>query len=132
MTSPFEQESKSSDITQLTNRALDQSVNKLPDKTLADLAQVRAAALEYSKIKPEQPLAKRLYHYISDHLLVNITVPVAAALVVVFSMKYVTPNTIPAMPIAMLTNEVPTEDLAMLEDLEFITWLAKNEANTVL
>lgn len=52
-----------------------------------------------------------------------------AALVVVFSLYMGMPDksTMPLLPMDMAEGGMPSEDLALLEDLEFVDWLAEQE-----
>lgn len=103
------------------NNALDHSVNNLSENTLSDIARVRAIALNQGNVQAR-----------SNTSVVNIGVSVAAAVMIAISVNYVSFETIPELPLAMMATEVPSEDFAMLEELEFVTWLAENEQNALL
>ena len=125
-------ESKQEQLEQFFNQALDQTVNQLDDVKCADIAQVRKTALQqlHKKTVANSPVDNLKSWLINP--LVNVGVPVAAALMIAISMKYATMNTIPELPLAMMASDIPNEDFAMLEDLEFVAWLAENEKNSLL
>jgi len=123
-------------VKQTVNEQLDNSINKLEKSTLADIAQVRSAALSKLADQAEKSPYMLLFSRVIDRLSLNQTtpwlVPTTAALMIVISVKYLSVETIPELPLALMASELPTEDLALLEDLEFLTWLAKNEMDAVL
>ncbi len=115
------------------NDALNHSVNTLPESTQADIARVRAIALNSNntQISSHKSIMNTLSAYLFNPVL-QIGVPVAAVIMIAISVKYTSVEAIPELPIALMAADVPTEDFAMLEDLEFVTWLAKNEQSTLL
>jgi len=118
---------------QSVNSALNHSVDTLPESTLTDIARVRALALNSKNVQLN--LQKSILDTIIAWLfnpMFKIGVPVAAAITIFISVNYVSVDTIPELPLAMMAADIPTEDFAMLEDLEFITWLAENEQSTLL
>jgi len=124
---------KCNETTQSVNNALNHSVNTLPESTLSDIARVRTLALNSTNIQMNSQ--KTIYDTFIAWLfnpMINIGVPVVAAITIAISVKYVSVEAIPELPLAMMAADVPTEDFAMLEDLEFVTWLAKNEQSTLL
>lgn len=132
MKSPSNKHSASDDIVEITHNALSNSVDKLSDDKLADLAHVRQISLTKGRAHAGKNNKNRFLKSFSEYGWLNVTVPVAAVLVVavMINVNMVTP--VPEIPLAMLEGELPTEDLAMLEDLDFVIWLAKNEENMVL
>ncbi|MBT4523239.1 MAG: hypothetical protein HOC23_24825 [Halieaceae bacterium] len=115
------------DIEQLINSALDQSADNLSERVLADLAQTRNRALRAGH---EEPAATNFAESLSQWIiqpLPRVAVPVVAVVAVAVSLNYIWTETIPPLSLAMVAEEMPTEDLSLLEDLEFVTWLAENE-----
>jgi len=118
---------------QSVNNALNHSVNTLPESTLADLARVRAHALNSNNVQmsSQNSIIDTVIAWLFNPMF-KIGIPVAAAITIFISVNYVSVEAIPELPLAMMAADIPTEDFAMLEDLEFITWLAKNEQSTLL
>lgn len=121
------------DTMQSVNNALNHSVNTLPESTLTDIARVRALALNSKNVQlnPQKSIVDTLIAWLFNPMF-KIGVPVAAVITIFISVNYASVEVIPELPLAMMAADVPTEDFAMLEDLEFITWLAKNEQSTLL
>jgi len=126
-------ESTHNEAVQSINNALNHSVNTLPESTLADLARIRALALNSKNVQmsSKKPVVDTIIAWLFNPMF-KIGVPVAAAITIFISVNYVSVEAIPELPLAMMAADIPTEDFAMLEDLEFITWLAKNEQSTLL
>jgi len=118
---------------QLVNDALDHSVAHLSKRALSDIARVRAVALSQSntQTRSKKSMINRYIDWLFNPF-INIGVPIAVAVVIAISVRYASVEIIPELPLAMMATEVPDEDLAMLEDLEFVTWLAENEQSTLL
>ncbi len=117
-----------SEVAPLVNDALDQSVASLSDSVLSDIAQARNAALAAAQINSQKtPLAQLLASSFP-----RVALPVAAAVIIGVSVQYNSVESVPALPLAMVTSEIPNEALTLLEDLEFVTWLAENEPEALL
>jgi len=118
---------------QSVNNALNHSVDTLPKSTLTDIARVRALALNSKNVQmnPKKTIHETILAWLFNPMF-KIGVPVAAAITIFISVNYVSVEVIPELPLAMMAADIPTEDFAMLEDLEFITWLAENEQSTLL
>ena len=116
--------SSENEITQWVNQALDQSVAAMPNKVQSDIAKARREAISQSQ-KPNT-----LVQYLLP--LPKVAIPVAAAALIVVMMPQINQEPVPALPVAMVTSQIPTEDLSLLESLEFVTWLAENEQETLL
>jgi len=123
-------------LKQTVNEQLDNSINRLEKNTLADIVQARSAALsklaEQAEQSPYMPLFSRVIDRLSSNQTAPWLIPAAAALIIAISVNYLSVEAIPELPLALMAGELPTEDLALLEDLEFLTWLAKNEMDAVL
>ncbi len=126
-------ESTRDEAVQSINNALNHSVNTLPESTLADLARVRALALNSKNVQmsSQNSILDTIIAWLFNPMF-KIGIPVAAAITIFISVNYVSVEAIPELPLAMMAADIPTEDFAMLEDLEFITWLTKNEQSTLL
>ncbi len=118
---------------QSVNNALDHSVNNLSENTLSDIARVRAIALNQGNVQARSntSVVNIALTWLCNPK-VNIGVSVAVAVMIAISVNYASFETIPELPLAMMATEVPSEDFAMLEELEFVTWLAENEQNALL
>jgi hypothetical protein len=133
MKSPSEQDTKN--VEQLVNAALDQSVSNLSADKVVDISQARHKAINALYQQHSQGQKAGLTVQISQMLMQpfpRVAVPVAAAVLIAVSFNYHSTDVVPALPLAMVTEEVPTEDLTLLEDLEFVTWLAENEQEALL
>lgn len=119
-------------LAQQMNQALAQSIENLSPDTLSDIAQARAKALakiNKNRTRPKVNSAQKLAY---SNTWFTLAVPVAVAVLLGVTVKYLRVESVPALPLAMMAAQVPTEDLAMLEDLEFVSWLAENEPNALL
>jgi len=118
-------------IEQLSREALNYSVETLSDETLTDLAQVRHAALRAARADSHE---RTFFDKLQSYLTLGLTLPlsrvmIAAAVLITVSVNYHNTESIPALPMAMVGAKMPYEDLALLEDLEFVTWLAENQTS---
>ena len=114
------------------NEALDQSVQKLSVSALSDITQARKQALKYLN---ENNCKKSYLDTVKSWLTmpsITMGLPATLAIMIAISVKYTTLENIPELPLAMMATEVPNEDFAMLEDLEFVVWLAENEQSALL
>lgn len=123
-------------VKSVVNEQLDASINNLDKSTLADIAQVRTIALKNMAKRKKYTSYRQLFLRFVDDLSHYSVTPwltsFAAVLMIVISVNYLSVEAIPELPLAMMDSELPSEDLALLEDLEFLTWLAKNEMDAVL
>lgn len=137
MTSPSNPNSSVKDlleqrVEEQVNAALDQSVNNLSDKAVSDITQARYAALNALHNRPAtKSVGAQLMQMVMQPF-PRVALPVAAAVLIAISLNHSVVDPVPALPLAMVTEDVPTEDLALLEDLEFVTWLAQNEQDALL
>ena len=122
------------------NQALDQSVNNMDSETLSDIAQARNYALRnYASKNKALKIAQRKKAsepgFLKELVLSPFSaalVPLAMAVIAVVSVNVYMVSPIPELPLAMVTGEIPTEDLTLLKDLEFVIWLAENEKSALL
>ncbi|MFT5759026.1 MAG: hypothetical protein ACI9LM_003775 [Alteromonadaceae bacterium] len=119
-------------VEQTINDALDQSIEQLSTSTLSDIAQVRLQALKHLNARNSK---ESLFDIVKKWLAmpsITFGVPAALAIMITVSVKYTGVESIPELPLAMMITEVPNEDFAMLEELEFVAWLAENEQSILL
>lgn len=114
-------------VEQISRDALDHAVANMSDKALTELAQIRHTALHAVRSNNTQAtFINRMSSYLYSPLS---GVMIAAVVLISVSVNYHNSESIPVIPVAMLNVEVPNEDFALLEDLEFVTWLAENETS---
>lgn len=102
--------------------ALDSSNQQLPQQVRDDIRQARQQALRAARSdKATTPRGFRLEQ------LAWVGAPAAVALTITMLVNYPATTELPALPADMLLAEIPTEDLALLEDLEFAQWLAQQQ-----
>ncbi|MCC2605460.1 hypothetical protein [Planctobacterium marinum] len=129
MTSSSEQQ-----ISKKAVAALEQANETLSDDALADIAQARMAALSAARSRQARgtrsavtiPLWERLRREVLLHQF-RFVAPAAVAVVVAVLVSYNSFDTVPVLPGDFLTTDMPSEELAMLEDLEFASWLAEQQ-----
>lgn len=139
MKSPCEQQpAPLANVEQAVNAALDQSVHNLSDKALGDIYKARHAALNALKTQNAGQSRQTKKDITAQFMQMamqpfpRIALPVAAAVLIAITLNVETSDPLPAIPLALVTEDVPTEDLALLEDLKFVTWLAENEQDVLL
>ncbi|SFD53868.1 hypothetical protein [Pseudoalteromonas denitrificans] len=114
------------------NTALDKNIIDMPEQVLSDIAQVRKLALNKSKLKSKKTLLSESFEAFFSGSFLKVSAPIAAMILISLSVTTNNKQDIPQLPSAMISNDIPTEDLALLEELEFVTWLAENEKNALL
>ena len=97
------------------NKALDKQNAQLTGQELRDISQVRLNALRAKK--------SRIPVWRNSKMLV----PALASVCLLVVILYHPEQGIPPLPREYMSLNVPTEDLALLEDLDFVDWLANNE-----
>ncbi|WP_293751107.1 hypothetical protein [uncultured Paraglaciecola sp.] len=115
------------------NSHLDKANEALSEDIQNDIHQARVMAIAQAKLKVNtlsDSTARRIVSNISlRHMfskkVIYTTTPIALALLILVS--YQPTKTIPALPMGLYSEDVPMEDLAMLEDLEFADWLAEQQ-----
>jgi len=123
---------KQNKVEKTITAALDQSIDQMSASTLTDIADVRRQALAHLNVEKSK---NSLIDIVKKWLMmppVAAGLPVAFAIMVTISIKDTEMDSIPELPLAMMVTEVPNEDFAMLEDLEFVAWLAENEQSILL
>lgn len=123
-----------SDVEKNVISALEQSNANMDDAVLSDIAQARLQAIQAAKDgKSGSTISQwlgRAQEWLRYDLLVDnykFATPLAVAVVVTVLVSYNQDNSVPVLPVELLSGDVPTEELAMLEDLEFASWLAEQQ-----
>jgi len=118
---------------QTANNALDFSAKNLPENILSDIARVRTNALnqDYATVVSKSSIVDTWLTWLFNPM-VNLGIPVVAAVIIAVLVDNASVESIPELPLVMMATEVPNEDFALLEDLEFVTWLAENEQSALL
>lgn len=126
MTSKFD----SKRVQQQITRVLDEANDNLSQQQLSDISQARMNALRQARAAKSTGVQGAHLNWLKRHY--QIAMPVAVAVLLAVLVSYNQINTVPVIPAEMMLGEVPTEELALLEDLEFASWLAEQEQVDVL
>ena len=131
MTTPSESEK----VEALVNSSLDCAVESLSYKQQQDLSKARKLAMAKSGDSltiAEQETGQRWIDYLKSPQLLA---PVSLAVCVVILVNYLPSNEsfspgvaqVQPLPLEALDASIPTEDLTLLQDLEFAQWLVDQE-----
>jgi hypothetical protein len=131
MTSPSN-ENQNDTTAKVMNQALDASVNNLSEKIVSDIDKARSEALMQSAVPRDKTSLLTLLEMIFNNMMFKVSAPIAAVVLISLTMTHQPTSIVPQIPLAMVSAQVPTEDFMLLEELEFITWLAENEQNALL
>lgn len=126
MTSKFD----SKRVQQRVTQVLDEANENLSQQQLSDISQARMNALRQARAAKSTNAKQVNLTWLKKHY--QLAKPVAVAVLLAVLVSYNQINTVPAIPAEMMLGEVPTEELALLEDLEFASWLAEQEQVDVL
>lgn len=118
-------------IVQQATSALDHANESLPEGTLNDLAHVRQRALLVNKKQGKSFTFEALYNWLTASYS-RMVMPIAATALIVLTIQIQPNSGIPELPSELVTQQIPSEDLNMLQELEFVAWLAENEQSKVL
>lgn len=111
----------------------DEVEHQLPSHVINDITQARKMALSKAQPKGFSHVTMRT---ITDLLQVRFIMPAAIAATVMILVNYsgthsnypaIEVTKIPAMPASVLDESIPQEDLLLLQDIEFASWLALQE-----
>lgn len=126
--------SEQNEVNRKAVQALEQANDQLSDDVLADIHNARVQALNSAQ---NQPARWRFWQSflngwqrLRQDVLVHqfrYAAPAAVAVIVAVLVSYNPDETIPALPEAFLSEDIPGEELAMLEELEFASWLAEQQ-----
>ena len=130
MTSPSN-ENQNDTTAKVMNQALDASVNNLSEKIVSDIDKARSEALMQSAVPRDKTSLLTLLEMIFNNMMFKVSAPIAAVVLISLTMTHQPTSIVPQIPLAMVSAQVPTEDFMLLEELEFITWLAENEKNLI-
>lgn len=114
---------------QVVNQALDASVDHMPQSVISDLDKIRNKAL----MQPDETdRFSTFVDLVFNSLAFKVSAPIAAIVLISLTITNQGHQSVPQIPEAMMSAQVPTEDFMLLEELEFITWLAESEQNALL
>ncbi len=123
-------------VQKVVAESLDQANASLTESQRADITQARLNAIKLaSQQKPSQRWLGRLFEKLKPVWLLqnyHLAAPAAVAVIVAVLVSYNQVETVPAIPAELMLGEVPLEELALLEDLEFASWLAEQEQKGAL
>ena len=123
MTSKFDDQA----LQQKINAELDSANAQLSDSVMSDIAMARQRALsQAARAGEKSPANLGLSRWFENRTL-QVAVPAAFAVAAVMLVSYQSNEVVPMLPAEFLTADVPMEDLSLLEDLEFASWLAQQE-----
>lgn len=131
MTSPSN-ENQNDKMAKVLNQALDTSVNNLSENIVSDIEKARNAALMTNIEDRDKASIVTLLEVIFNNMMFKVAAPIAAVVLISLTITNQSKSIVPEIPLAMMSDQVPTEDFMLLEELEFITWLAENEQNALL
>ncbi|BDX05679.1 DUF3619 family protein [Planctobacterium marinum] len=130
MTSQSEQDTLNRNV----NTLLDEANAKLSDEVLSDITQARLNALHTASAKRDQknklPMPIQWWQRMQQEVMTHqfrYVAPAAVAVIVAVLVSYNQSNTVPVLPEVFFTGDIPGEELALLEDLEFASWLAEQQ-----
>lgn len=122
MTSKSEQQL----IEQKIVESLNSAEQDLPVETKNELSLARRAAILQARRAQhtQSSLWRKLVGSITE---IKFALPASLAIALLYIVNIEQPNSVPAFPADMLSMDLPSEDLELLEDLEFANWLAEQE-----
>lgn len=116
------------EVTDAVLQQLEQADSQLSDQVRQDIALARRKAIVQARSSEasKQPWLARLVRWVQQHIYIT-TAPIAVAMAVVILLSYQSVENLPVMPVELVSADVPMEDLALLEDLEFAHWLSQQQ-----
>ncbi|MGJ8682140.1 hypothetical protein [Paraglaciecola sp.] len=108
-------------IAKKVNDLLDTENEKLSVEACADISRARLQALNSAN-----PDKLTLARFISKPTQF-VVAPLALSAVFLVLVNFYSGDTLPHLPKHLFAQDVPMEDLAMLEELEFASWLAEQK-----
>jgi hypothetical protein len=129
MTSTFEPQ----DMQARVKQSLDEANKALPEHVSRDISRARIQALAKARIyssKQAKGSGAQVLESLRRLLTPNfpkVFAPLAVAALLVVLVSYPQTDTFPAFPGELLIADVPMEDFALLEELEFADWLAEEQ-----
>lgn len=123
-----------SDLEKKVLAALDERNATLSPKVTDDIAQARMNAIRAAGAQTQKRTLQKWVNIAIDRfrqeVLVNnfkFAAPVVVAVFVAVLVSYHQDDTVPMLPQELLFGEVPGEELALLQELEFASWLAQQQ-----
>jgi len=116
------------EVTDAVLQQLDKADSQLTEEVRQDISLARRRALAEGQGVKSDDLSwvTRARDWLRQHLYVT-TTPIAVAIAVVILLSYQSVEKLPVMPVELVSADVPMEDLALLEDLEFAHWLSQQQ-----
>lgn len=120
------------------NRVLDNTVDNLSDSQLTDIARARQTALRANQASNTSN-DNGFMTFVTNYVNALTLTPVAVAVCIGVLVHYFSSNNLNhqdvshlashiELPAGLIDDEMPTEELALLQDLEFVDWLAEQES----
>lgn len=104
------------------NALLEDKNQNLSAQACSDITRARVQALSKIKRDKYSPF-ERLFSKQSW----LVVAPLALSAVLMVIVNFGSGDTLPPLPSNLFVQDIPVEDLAMLEELEFATWLAEQK-----
>ena len=126
-------------VNHLVNRQLDHEVDQVSPKIASQLQAIREKALK-TRVKRPSTVFNQLHSWLSMQtwLTFKSMSPIGLAVCLAILVNYLNQPAnelvdvvaVQPIPAELLTASVPTEDLALLQDLEFAIWLSEQGETT--
>jgi hypothetical protein len=111
-------------LEQHVNALLEDENQNLSVQVCSDITRARVQALNKAKDKDQKhSLIERLFSKQSW----LVAAPLALSAVLMVLVNIGSGDKLPPLPLTLFSQDIPVEDLAMLEELEFATWLAEQK-----
>lgn len=133
--SKFELEPEDQKLVGRVTTELDNAEAELSENVKADISHARMNALREARALKEKSANKSQWFKQPSFA---VATPAAVAVLVTVLISYDGGEAIPMLPVELITGEVTTDDLALVEniefaqDLEFATWLAEQDQEVLL
>ena len=136
--SKFDIEPEDQKLVKKVTAQLDEAELALSDSVKGDIAQARMNALREARAMKSKGENRAGWQQWFKQPTIAIAAPATAAVLVTVLISYDGGEAIPMLPVELITGEVTTDDLALVEniefaqDLEFATWLAEQNQEVLL
>lgn len=110
------------------NTVLDDVNAELTSQQCDDISQARIQAIKLAKVRNTFDFSVLSFMQSmlqKQHMMV--ATPLAFSALLIFFVSFNTSDTLPHLPTNFFSDDVPMEDLTMLEELEFANWLAEQQ-----
>ena len=133
MTTPSDDKNLNQTVESLVNTGLDNAIENMSSQQQQDIALARKKALIAAQGKGSSRLFDRILGLLPTP---QVMVPVSLAVCLAILVNYLPTNEIvpigiakiQPLPVEVLDASIPTENLMLLQDLEFAQWLAEQDA----